>query len=100
MVDPQTMCRKHLLGEHVECHMFNSTINKGISIGGYLDKGLLEIHNLQKRHDELVKEMQRRGYQHKSPLVFYTAAKEGKIDADANCVELCRRCGNAGGERG
>jgi hypothetical protein len=92
MVDPQKMCRKHLLGEHVECHMFAGSINKGISIKGYLDKGLLELHNLHTRHDELAEAMRRRGYKHESPLVLHTDSEAGSIDREANMMELCRRC--------
>ena len=28
MIDPTMLCTKHLLGEHVELHMFVGTINK------------------------------------------------------------------------
>jgi Pyrimidine dimer DNA glycosylase len=64
----EKMCRKHLLGEHVEMHMFAGTINKGISISGYIDKGLVNSALIQMRHDELAKEMINRGYYHRSPL--------------------------------
>ena len=33
MIDPKLLCRKHLLGEHLEIHMFVGTINKGINVG-------------------------------------------------------------------
>ena len=36
MVDPKKMCRKHLLGEHVEIHMMVGTLLKGRSIDGFL----------------------------------------------------------------
>jgi hypothetical protein len=91
MVDPKNMCRKHLLGEHVECHMFVGTIRRGKSVHGYLEKGLLEMHNLQNRHDELVVEMERRGYKHNSPMSF-TAAQKGKIDSKRNLILLHERC--------
>lgn len=68
MVNPKIMCRKHLLGEHVECHMFVGTLNQGKSVNGYLRKGLLEIKSLHYRHKELVIEMKKRGYKHKSEL--------------------------------
>ena len=29
MVDPQIMCRQHLLGEHTEMHMFVGTLKRG-----------------------------------------------------------------------
>lgn len=32
MVPPELMCRQHLLGEHVELHMFVGAINKGTSV--------------------------------------------------------------------
>jgi hypothetical protein len=91
MVNPHKMCRQHLLGEHVECHMFVGTIRHGKNVQGYLDKGLLEIHNIQNRHDELVKEMLRRGYKHNSPISF-VSKKSGKIDSRQNVILLHDRC--------
>jgi len=64
MVNPKIMCRQHLLGEHVEIHMFVGTLSRGKSVKGYLEKGLLEVHNLYWRHEELVEEMKRRGTVH------------------------------------
>lgn len=68
MIDPKIMCRQHLLGEHVEIHMFIATMRRGKSVKGYLQKGLLEVHNLYARHEELVEEMNRRGYNHNSKV--------------------------------
>ena len=34
MVPVQYMCRKHLLGEHVEHHMLVGSIHKGLSMRG------------------------------------------------------------------
>lgn len=98
MVDPKIMCRKHLLGEHVEHHMFVGTINKKISITGYLRDNLLEPLSLLTRHAELVREMEARGYNHRSELLsvdlsgmtfeqFHT-----KIDREKSLAELIRRC--------
>jgi hypothetical protein len=91
-VNPEGMCNQHLLGEHVECHMFVGTLNQKKSVKGYLDKGLLEIHNLRKRHDELSKEMKKRGMNHKSKLPFFKRIKLGKIDSKNNKLELNKRC--------
>ena len=71
MVDPSLLCRKHLLGEHVECHMFVGTINKNISIKGYIEKGLCEPDKLEFRHNQLSEEMIKRGYNHLSELPKY-----------------------------
>ena len=57
MVNPKIMCRQHLLGEHVEIHMFVGTLSRGKSVKGYLEKGLLEAHNLYWRHEEPVEEI-------------------------------------------
>lgn len=91
-VNPRVMCNQHLLGEHVECHMFVGTLNRGKSVQGYLEKGLLEIHNLKKRHDELSKEMERRGMNHKSKLPVFKIIKLGKVNPQKNLIELKRRC--------
>jgi hypothetical protein len=92
MINPKTMCRKHLLGEHVECHMFVGTIRRGKNIRGYLLKGLLEIHNIQHRHDELAEEMRQRGYQHSSPIGFVYEKKVGRINRKQNAIQLRNRC--------
>ena len=70
MVDPKKMCRKHLLGEHVEHHMFVGTLIKKKSIKGYIENDLLEPLSLQQRHDQIVEEMVKRGYNHNTPLNF------------------------------
>lgn len=98
MTPPEAMCRKHLLGEHVELHMFVGTINKGVSVEGFLTKNLLEPESLYVRHDALVAEMNRRGYKHKSPMgtilwwsLTYRQYKV-KINRPASLAELHRRC--------
>ena len=92
MVNPRLMCRKHLLGEHVELHMFVAAIRRGLNLGGYLRNKLLEPHNIVGRHDELVRELERRGYRHRSPLLPFDAVRCGRISRSANLTELARRC--------
>lgn len=98
MTPPETMCRKHLLGEHVELHMFVGTVRKGISVEGFLAKGLLEPASVYARHEDLVDEMTRRGYEHKSPLPageLHRLTYEQywvKIDRQTSLAELHRRC--------
>ena len=94
MVDPEIMCRAHLLGEHAEIHMFIGTIKRGNSVKGYLEKGLLEIHNLYERHDELVREMKNRNYKHDSPIgeKWRQTRKLGSIDKEKNLKQLINRC--------
>jgi hypothetical protein len=57
------MCRQHLFGEHAEIYMFVGALERGYSVKGYLEKGLLESHNLYNRNEELVAEIKRRNYQ-------------------------------------
>lgn len=92
LVPPEVMCRKHLLGEHVEMHMFVGTINKGTSIQGYISDGLVEVHRIKARHDALAEEMTHRGYNHASPLPEFEAWQEGSVDPSKSQRELIRRC--------
>lgn len=94
MVDPKIMCRNHLLGEHAEIHIFVWNIDWNHSVKGYLDKGLLETHNLYTRHAELAQELKRRGYQHSSELdaKWKLAKKAGSIDKEKTLELLIDRC--------
>ena len=94
MVNPKIMCRQHLLGEHVEIHMFIGTLDKGKTVDGYLEKGLLEVHNLYSRHQELVEEMKLRGYNHHSDVdkKWKHAKNLGAIDKKKNLKNLIERC--------
>lgn len=94
MVDPKVLCRQHLLGEAREMHTLAGIIlhNKRLSGTKYITTGLVEVHNIKKRHDELAKEMTSRGYCHKSPLPEVQLWTEGHVDSNANLIELRRRC--------
>ncbi len=98
MTDPRIMCRQHLLGEHVETHMFVGTLNRGKSMDGYVENDLLEVASLRTRHDTLAKEMKRRGLKHKSPLPKYVcqqmtkAQQAHRITKERSHAELVRRC--------
>ena len=70
-IDPSRLCRNHLLGEHRELHAMWSIITSNKS--GYAShpetvrwRGKLTAMYI--RHECLVKEMSRRGYNHSSPL--------------------------------
>ena len=92
MLNPKLMCAQHLLGEHVELHMLVATIRLGKRLDGYIQTGLIEIHNITARHHALVQEMKRRGFKHASPLPRFNAATAGKINRTLNRMELSRRC--------
>jgi hypothetical protein len=70
-IPPKKLCRNHLLGEHRELHAIWSILTEGKT--GYANhpetkRWRERLKALYLRHDELVKEMIRRGYRHKSPL--------------------------------
>ena len=93
-VEPKFMCVNHLMGEHLEMHMFVGTLKKGVSVKGYVENGLVEIHNIKKRHDELAKEIVARGFNHKSNLKFNMGKRrdEGSVNR-ANSLKILRnRC--------
>ena len=98
MVNPVVMCNKHLLGEHVECHMFVGHLQRKRQITNYIRLNLLEPARRRQRHDRLAKEMLRRGMSHKSPLPEYDISylpKEHqayKVNADASLKDLTERC--------
>jgi hypothetical protein len=72
--------------------MFVGTILKQISIYGYIQKGLCEVHSIKSRHDMLAEEMIKRGYTHNSFLPSFNVWEEGYIDIENSYTELLHRC--------
>ena len=91
-VDPTMLCTQHLLGEHLEMHMFRGTIVRGRSIDGFIRNGLVETGRIVERHDVLAMEMARRGMNHKSPLEQFDVEARGSVDVRQNEAELASRC--------
>ena len=82
-VPPALLCRQHLLGEHRELHGLWNIVSQGKR--GYSKhpetmrwEGKLAA--LFVRHQQLVDEMQRRGYRHNSPLDAALATGSGVQD--------------------
>lgn len=93
MIDPKILCRKHLLGEHVEIHMLVGSLQRKRSIAGFLNQGILEPQNALKRHAALVAEMQLRGYKHASKLQDVPhGAPSGHVDQVSSLTALLARC--------
>lgn len=93
MVAPRILCKKHLLGEHVELHMLAGAVKKGRSLRGFFDKGLLDPMVAEARHTELVEEMLLRGYMHDSPWPEDFVPSPGALMPQAQAVkELIDRC--------
>jgi hypothetical protein len=98
MVNPAVMCNKHLLGEHVECHMLVGHLQRKRQITNYIRLNLLQPKSLRGRHDQLAKEMLDRGMRHQSPLPDYDlsylpeAYRTYTVNAEASLAELSKRC--------
>lgn len=70
-VPPKDLCRIHLLGEHRELHAIwtiLTTGKKGYRSHPETKRWIGKLAALYKRHEEEVKEMERRGYVHRSTL--------------------------------
>lgn len=95
-LDPRWLCKKHLLGEHVEMHMFVGSILKDINITKYITTGLVDPKRIKERHDLLVEEMLAREYNHNSELEQPDVSKYANIlpciDIKGNMEDLFDRC--------
>ena len=98
MVNPAVLCKKHLLGEHVECHMLVGHLKRKRQITNYIKLNLLQPNNLRERHDQLALEMENRKMMHRSPLpkydLSYLPEKQRiyTVNAEQSLIELSRRC--------
>jgi hypothetical protein len=98
MVNPAVMCKKHLLVEHVECHMLVSHLQHKRRITNYIKQNLLQPRSLRERHDQLALEMENRKMLHKSPLpkydLSYLPEKQRiyTVNVEQSLIELSRRC--------
>ena len=98
MLSPEFMCLRHLLGEHVECHMLASSIILHKTLDGYAHNHLIELTSLQSRHDALALEITRRGYHHYSPLPSFSLSNyssfitSSRVDLTQSYQALLSRC--------
>ena len=79
-LDPSILCRKHLLGEHLELHSVWTVLTqnkKGYSKHPETLRWVGKLKALFVRHDNLVLEMKKRGYNHHSDLDKKLATGEG-----------------------
>lgn len=79
----EKLCRNHLLGEHRELHAMWVVITqnkKGYSKHPETIRWIGKLKAMYMRHDEQVKEMERRGYNHQSQLDIKNATGKSKQD--------------------
>ncbi|ACD83701.1 pyrimidine dimer DNA glycosylase/endonuclease V [Candidatus Methylacidiphilum infernorum] len=89
-IEPQKLCNKHLLGEHRELHALWTILvqsKKGYANHPETKRWRGKLKALFLRHEQLVKEMVRRGYKHKSPLDQNLALGSGIQDQFVDSIE-------------
>lgn len=96
MIKPEFLCNQHLLGEHFEIHKAVGNLkNSGKWANSLTRKGYLEPQNFIKRHDLLVKEMEKRKFNHKSSLdVKKIKLTKGNVCIKKSIRDLRARCKN------
>ena len=100
MINPKSMCKKHLLGEHYELHMIIGWLKKKKNIRKFITNNLIQPLSIVDRHEDLVKEMNSRDMKHASPLHFdelflnYLSKEEVSytIDIESSTKDLYARC--------
>ena len=99
-IPPDILCRQHLLGEHRELHAIWSILTqgkKGYSRHPETLRWEGKLSALYNRHEALVGEMARRGYNHHSPLDKSLAAgkalQDDFVDPPERQIGLLRRKG-------
>jgi len=92
-IDPKLLCLQHLMSEHVQMHMAATRINKNQDLLGYIMKGMIEPHNVVKRHDALAQELDDRGHHHKTPIeITVNIKEEGHVDLLKSIKTLAETC--------
>lgn len=89
-ISPGILCRNHLLGEHRELHAIWSVLTKnkkGYSCHPEVLRWRGRLKALYIRHENLVAEMEKRGYCHHSPLLEKLAIGHAKQDLKVDTYE-------------
>ena len=89
-ISPRRLCRNHLLAEHRELHAIWNILTmekKGYSKHPETLRWKGKLKALYSRHQEQVKELERREYNHKSPLEYKLAKGQGRQDRKIDPVK-------------
>lgn len=92
-LSPAKLCSPHLLGEHRELHAIWSILTqdkKGYSSHPETIRWKGKLKALYFRHEELVKEMNERGFNHQSPLnpKFASGKSKQNVFVDSITVQI------------
>ena len=86
----EKLCRNHLLGEHSELHAIWSVITKekmGYSHHPEVIRWKGKLKALYLKHQEIVQEMEKRGYTHESFLDIKQATGKDEQDVFVDSIE-------------
>lgn len=91
-IEPKYLCRKHLLAEHRELHGLWNILTKHGGKGGYSKhpetlRWVGKLRALYNRHEALLKEMKKRGYDEKTSLDKNLAVGKSKQDVFINTIK-------------
>ena len=99
-ISPNRLCRNHLLGEHRELHAMWTVITekkRGYSKHPETIRWVGKLSALYLRHEQLVQEMNNRGYNHKSPLDKRKATGKSKqnifVDTPLTQIQILKEKG-------
>jgi len=99
-VEPALLCRSHLLGEHRELHAvwnIHTLGRRGYSRHPETLRWKGKLKALRARHEALVREMDARGYSHRSELdsalASGRATQDAFVDAPGEQVRIIRSKG-------
>ncbi|HEY9073963.1 MAG TPA: pyrimidine dimer DNA glycosylase/endonuclease V [Desulfobaccales bacterium] len=99
-IEPERLCRQHLLGEHRELHALWVILTqgkKGFANHPETRRWRGKLQALYRRHEQLVSEMACRGYRHNTPLpeglAVGLAQQEEYKDTPAEQVEILKAKG-------
>lgn len=107
-VDSKLLCTCRFLGSWREMWTLIGTLRGGNSIRGYIEKGLIEVHNIHEQYETLLEESYRRKYNFKrrmsvgDSLVIRRYLENnpiemwGRINETSNLQELVKRAQNDG----
>jgi hypothetical protein len=90
-IHPKHLCRQHLLAEHRELHGLWNILTKHKGKGGYSRhpetlRWVGKQKALYHRHEALILEFSRRGYQHHTPLNKKLATGSGSQNVYINTI--------------
>lgn len=101
LTDPNMMCKQHLLGEHLEAHIFVSKMHKLNKLDGFRKGSMFfGAEYVQYRHDIIARYLSRfSGKEHKTPLhigdleiINYPLIKPAEKDFAKSNDDLYGRC--------